>query len=621
MGENDRFMKVLLTAVNAKYIHSNLAVYSLKAYASRFGEQIEVAEFTINQYGDYILQEIYKKKPDILAFSCYIWNIRLILDVLENVRQVLPETKIWLGGPEVSYDSEQFLAEHPEVTGIMTGEGERPFLALMEYYLEGKGSLDCIPGIVWREGFSENDGNSGPGAGMADGADVPVNEESTMAGVAERLQNGDAGNGQIRRNLSDTEYLPMDEIPFIYENLDRFSNKILYYESSRGCPFSCSYCLSSIDKRVRFRSLELVQRELQFFLDHRVPQVKFVDRTFNCNHKHALEIWQYILEHDNGVTNFHFEVEADLLTEEELKVLAKMRPGLIQLEIGVQSANEKTLEAVHRRTDFARIAEVVKEISSHHNIHQHLDLIAGLPYENYESFGRSFDMVYGLHPQELQLGFLKVLKGAGMQKDAGEYNIQYRRKPVYEVLSTPWLSYEEILKLKSVEEMLEVYYNSQQFAHTIRALEKVFASPFRLYEALAEFQERKGQPGNALSRMQRLEGLRAFAHEADPERAVWYDECLILDLYLRENAKTRPAWAEDPALRREVRTAFYKQEEEGRKYLKAYEGCNWKQLSKMTHLEHFTMEDGAPGEHWVLFDYSQRDPLTYDARHVHLHQM
>lgn len=567
-------MKVLLIAVNAKYIHSNLAVHSLKAYAAGFGTQIEVAEFTINQYEDYILQEIYKKKPDILAFSCYIWNMRLIQDVLGNVHQVLPETKIWLGGPEVSYDCEEFLEKHPEVTGIMTGEGERPFRVLMEYYLNGQGKLEDISGIVWRK-----------------------------------------EDGGIQRGLPQTEYLSMDEIPFIYQDLEAFSNKIIYYESSRGCPFSCSYCLSSIDKRVRFRSLELVQKELQFFLDHQVPQVKFVDRTFNCNHKHALQIWQYIQEHDNGKTNFHFEVEADLLSQEELDVLAGMRPGLIQLEIGVQSTNEKTLDAVHRRTDFGKIAEVVKQIAAGHNIHQHLDLIAGLPHEDYESFGRSFDMVYGLHPQELQLGFLKVLKGAKMKLDAAEYGIQYRKKPVYEVLSTRWLSYEELLKLKAVEEMLEVYYNSQQFAHTIRALETVFASPFRLYEALAEFQERNGQAGNAVSRMQRFEFLRAFAHEVDSERSVWYDECLLMDLYLRENAKTRPAWAEDLAIRKEERIAFYKREEEERKYLKGYEGYNWKQLGKMTHLEHFTMKEGVPENHWVLFDYSQRDPLTYDANY------
>ena len=588
-------MKVLLTAINAKYIHSNLAVYSLKAYASRYADQIELAEFTINQYEDYILQEIYRKKPDILAFSCYIWNMRLVLDVLENVHRVLPETKIWLGGPEASYDGEQLLREHPEITGIMIGEGERTFLSLMEYYLEGRGSLGQIPGIVWRE-------------------DAKHERQQGIEADIEHAEQQCIEVGGVHCTSLPAEYIPLDELPFVYENIEDFGHKIIYYESSRGCPFSCSYCLSSIDKRVRFRSPKLVKRELQFFLDHQVPQVKFVDRTFNCSHKHAMEIWQYILEHDNGITNFHFEIEADLLQEEELELLGKMRPGLVQLEIGVQSTNEKTLEAVHRRTDFQKIGEVVEKIASHHNIHQHLDLIAGLPYEDYESFGHSFDMVYGLHPQELQLGFLKVLKGAAMQTDAEKYGIAYRKKPVYEVLSTRWLSYDEILRLKAVEEMLEVYYNSQQFANTIRALETVFESPFALYEALADFYERKGEPGNAYSRMQRFQMLRMFAHETDPERAKWYDECLVLDLYLRENAKTRPDWAEDASLWKEEKIFFYKREEEERQYLKNYEGYNWKQLGKMTHLEHFTMRDGQPEEYWLLFDYNDRDPLTRDAR-------
>lgn len=584
-------MNILLTAVNAKYIHSNLAVHSLRAYAAAYGDpgykdQIEVAEFTINQYEAVILQEIYRKKPDILAFSCYIWNMRLVLELIEDVRLVLPETKIWLGGPEASYDGEALLRSHPEVDLILVGEGERTFLRLMDYYLGGRGALEQIPGILWRE---------------------------TAEGRREAEAAVGALPGVIRQNRELAEYLPMDELPFVYERPEDFTNKILYYESSRGCPFSCSYCLSSIDKRVRFRSPELVKRELQVFLDHRVPQVKFVDRTFNCDHRHAMEIWRYILEHDNGVTNFHFEIEADLLRPEELELLGRMRPGLVQLEIGVQSANEQTLEAVHRRTDFGKIAEVVKQISARHNIHQHLDLIAGLPYEAYESFRRSFDMVYSLHPQELQLGFLKVLKGSLMEADAEQYGIVYSLRPVYEVLRTRWLSYGEVLRLKAVEEMLEVYYNSQQFSHTIRALEEVFPSPFALYEALADFYERKGTPGSAYSRAQRLEYLREFAHEADPKRGQWYDEQLILDLYLRENAKTRPEWAEDPALYREERAAFYRREEEERRYLKDYEGYNWKQLGKMTHLEHFSLRNGEAGGHWILFDYRNRDPLTKDA--------
>ena len=602
-------MKVLLTAINAKYIHSNLAVYSLKACAARYGEQIELAEFTINQYEDDILQEIYRKKPDILAFSCYIWNMRLVLELMENIRLVLPETKIWLGGPEASYDGEALMEEHPEIDLIMVGEGERTFQALMDYYLGGHGKLEEIEGILWRDDSEE------AAAKETKEAAAEEMEKAALAGTKEAVPAVRSAD-RIRKNRMATEYLSMDELPFVYDEPEKFSNRIIYYESSRGCPFSCSYCLSSIDKRVRFRSADLVKKELQVFLNHRVPQVKFVDRTFNCNHSHAMEIWRYILEHDNGVTNFHFEIEADLLQEEELELLGKMRPGQVQLEIGVQSANEKTLEAVCRRTDFRKIADAVNRIASGGNIHQYLDLIAGLPYEDYESFGRSFDMVYGLHPQELQLGFLKVLKGSAMARDAVRYGILYRKQPVYEVLSTRWLPYGDLLILKAVEEMLEVYYNSGQFTNTMRALEERFPSPFALYEALADFYRRKGSPGNAYSRLQRLEMLRAFAHEADPERDKWVDEQLILDLYLRENAKTRPEWAEDPSLYREERNRFYRREEEERRYLKAYGGYTWKQMGKMTHLEHFTMKNGAPGEHWILFDYRERDPLTRNARTV-----
>lgn len=568
-------MKVLLTAINAKYIHSNLAVYSLKAYAEKYDSQVEIGEFTINQQKDYILQEIYRKKPDLLAFSCYIWNISLVLETAQNLSRILPETKIWLGGPEASYDGEALLEKHPELTGIMTGEGEQVFLELLEHYLEGIRPLEQITGILYR------------------------NRE-----------------GRIICNPASEKYLSMDELPFVYQDMERFANKILYYESSRGCPFSCSYCLSSIDKRVRLRSVSLVKRELQFFLDHQVPQVKFVDRTFNCNHSHAMEIWKYLLEHDNGITNFHFEVEADILTEEELELLGRMRPGLVQLEIGVQSVNSRTLAAVNRRTDFEKIARAVKQIAAHHNIHQHLDLIAGLPFEDLASFRESFNAVYCLRPQELQLGFLKVLKGSAMYRDAGQYGIVSRKQPPYEVLFTPWLSYDEILKLKSVEEMVEVYYNSQQFACTIQALEGFFPSPFELYEALAVFYERKNLSGCSFSRLQRLELLREFAHETAGEEAHWMDELLIRDLYLRENSKTRPEWAENQSRWKKEIADFYQKEEQQPRHLTGYEGYTWKQMMKMTHLEHFSLRNGKEGEHWILFDYSSRDPLSRDARNI-----
>lgn len=573
-------MKALLVAVNAKYIHSNLAVYSLKASAAGCGCQVEIAEFTINQQRDYILQEIYRKKPDLLAFSCYIWNREAVLETAENLSYILPETKIWLGGPEVSWDGREVLLQNPFLTGIMTGEGERSFPELLAHYTRGVRRLEEIPGLIFRD-----------------------------------------PEGNIQSSPAFGEYLSMDGLPFVYEDLEQFSNKIVYYESSRGCPFSCSYCLSSIDKRVRLRSLDLVKRELQHFLDQKVPQVKFVDRTFNCNHRHAMEIWRFLLERDNGITNFHFEIEADILTEEELELLGRMRPGLVQLEIGVQSVNPRTLAAVNRRTDFEKIARAVERIASGRNIHQHLDLIAGLPFEDLESFRRSFDAVYRLHPQELQLGFLKVLKGSAMYEDAKRYGIVSRKKPPYEVLFTPWLSYEDLLLLKGVEEMLEVYYNSGQFACAIRALEAYFPSPFGLYEALAEFYRRKGLSGYSFSRLQRLEILREFAHETAPDQKETLDECLVKDLYLRENAKTRPEWAPDLSGWKKQIVSFYQKEERERRYLPEYENYGWKALMKMTHLEYFSRNTGAvrhePEEDcWMLFDYARRDPLNRNARVV-----
>ncbi|HIV11553.1 MAG TPA: DUF4080 domain-containing protein, partial [Candidatus Pullilachnospira stercoravium] len=425
-------MKFLLVAINAKYIHSNPAVYSLRAYAGEYGEQISLAEYTINQSIDVMLKGIFRRKPEVLCISCYIWNISIARELAEEVHRVLPDTKIWLGGPEVSYDAKQVLERNPQITGVMMGEGEETFLELVRHYAVGAPGISEIRGIAWRggDGLIRDNGFRGP--------------------------------------------VDLDTVPFIYQDLSGFENRILYYESSRGCPFSCSYCLSSIDRKLRFRSMELVKRELQFFLDHKVPQVKFVDRTFNCSHQRALEIWRYLTEHDNGVTNFHFEIAADLLNEEELELIASMRPGMIQLEIGVQSTNPEVIREIRRKMDFDRVARVVRRLSENHNVHLHLDLIAGLPLEDFTSFGRSFDQVYALRPQQLQLGFLKVLKGAYMYEMAADYGCVYRKKEPYEVLFTRWISFEEILRLKQTEEMVEVYYNSGQFARTVEEAEKYF---------------------------------------------------------------------------------------------------------------------------------------------------
>lgn len=541
-------MKILLAACNAKYIHSNLAVYDLKAYSSDYDEHVILREYTINQLKDEILKDIYSSGADVVCFSCYIWNISFVRELIRDLVKILPKTAFWAGGPEVSYDAEKFLTEMPEMTGVMVGEGEKTFHDLLEFYIDGKDSLEEISGIAYRTGDKI-------------------------------IHNG-------WRELMD-----LSAIPFVYEHLEKFENRIIYYESSRGCPFSCSYCLSSIDKKLRFRDLELVKKELQFFLDHRVPQVKFVDRTFNCKHEHAMTIWKYILEHDNGVTNFHFEISADLLREEEMELMSQMRPGLIQLEIGVQSTNPETIRAIHRHMDLKKLEHCVNRVHSFRNIHQHLDLIAGLPYEDYDTFHQSFNDVYQMKPDQLQLGFLKVLKGSLMQKEAEVYGIVYKEKEPYEVLSTNWLTYGEVLKLKMVESMVEVYYNSGQFWHTLEYLVPFEKDAFTFYEKLGSFYEKKGYSEISHSRMRRYEILLEYLQEETDVPTEVAAQKMLYDLYLREKLKKRPVFAPDQ---------------------KQYETAVWNyrknnQVSKTAHIEVF--ENGTV----ILFDYEKRDPLSNNA--------
>lgn len=556
-------MKVLLTAVNAKYIHSNLAVYDLRAYAAEYRDEIEIAEYTINQTIDDILADLYMKKPDVLCFSCYLWNILYVKQLFTEICKVLPDVKIWLGGPEVSYNAAELLEEYPRINGVMCGEGEETFLELMRYYHGRIGDLREIDGITYREG------------------------------------------GRIHANPMRAA-IDLSSVPFVYEDMEDFKNKIIYYETSRGCPFSCSYCLSSIDKCLRFRNLDMVKRELQFFLDHEVPQVKFVDRTFNCRHDHAMAIWTYLAEHDRGKTNFHFEVAADLLNEEELTLIRSMRPGLIQLEIGIQSTNPDTIREIRRTMRFEEVERIVRRVQEGKNVHQHLDLIAGLPYENYERFGQSFREVYALHPEQLQLGFLKVLKGSHMHEMAEEYGLVCQTRPPFEVLSTKWLSYGEIIRLKGVEEMVEVYYNSGQFVNTIRLMEETFTDTFAMYEALSGYYETHNLNLLNHSRITRYEILYAFLAENDSGRVENYRQMLILDLYLRDNVKKRPEFAEEINLDKAQASAFYEKEAQEYRYLKGYESFDKRQLRKMTHLERI---DGK----LLLFDYRNRDILTNQA--------
>ena len=569
-------MKILLVAINAKYIHSNLAVYCLKAYAEKnmpqdVNVQIELAEYTINQNRDEILKDIYRRQAEMICFSCYIWNLDYVESMIRDVKKVMKDVIIWAGGPEVSYDSRETLGRLPELTGVMKGEGEKTFAKLCEVY--GKRSetselsLEQIDGITFR---------------CPDGT------------ICERPW-------RVPLDLS--------EVPFVYHDMKKFENKIIYYETSRGCPFSCSYCLSSIDKRLRFRSLDLVFGELQFFLDHKVPQVKFVDRTFNCKHDHAMAIWKYIHEHDNGITNFHFEVAADLLNDEEIRLIRQMRPGLIQLEIGVQSTNTDTIREIRRTMRLEEVREHVARIKEKGNIHQHLDLIAGLPYEDIKSFRKSFDDVYSMRPDQLQLGFLKVLKGSHMQEMQQVYELRYKDEPPYEVLSTKWLPYSDVIELKGIEEMVEIYYNSGQFTHVVEALVENYASAYQMYQDLWRYYEEHDYMGIQHRRSARYEIVLDFVKEKYPEQADVMRELLTYDYYLRENAKSRPEFAGEDATDKRFVRAFYEEEEKERKHLPGYEQFDRNQMRKMTHLEYFPHMGKM-----LLFDYKFRNPLNQEAR-------
>lgn len=571
-------MKILLGAVNAKYIHSNPAVYSLRAYAIETGrckkEEIQVAEYTINHRLEDIRSDLFRRSPQFVGFSCYIWNISLIRSLIPDLVRILPGVPIWLGGPEVSFDCGEILRTMPQVKGIMRGEGEETFASLAQLYEETKMApsdlqLSAIDGISFR------------------GEDGEIIE------------------------TPDREPLALDRIPFYYKDIppEQMEHRIVYYESSRGCPFSCAYCLSSVEKGLRFRSLSKVLEELDYFLEQKVPQVKFIDRTFNCKKSHAMAIWNHILEKDRGITNFHFEIAADLLDEEELELLGQMRPGLVQLEIGVQSTNPETLKAIHRPTDLKKIGCTTARINEGKNIHQHLDLIAGLPFEDFASFQNSFNQVYAMRPEQLQLGFLKVLNGSPMEAMANGYGIVSSPNPPYEVLFTPWLSYKEVLALKGVEEMVEIHYNSRQFVTAMSLLEREFASPYEMFEALARYYEREGLDRLSHSRMARFEILWNFISGLGlgAETMEEYRDALMTDLYLRENAKSRPSFARAPSYARQQAVRLLNGREENPPVLMEYRQMDSGQRARLFHLEE--MRDGS----LLLFDYRRRDPLSYNA--------
>ncbi|MDE7326668.1 MAG: B12-binding domain-containing radical SAM protein [Lachnospiraceae bacterium] len=579
----ERIRGILLLGINAKYIHTNLALYSLRQYAVQaagergdfYREHIFLREYTINHRVEEILRGIYKVRPRVLCISCYLWNIRMVKELVEDYKKIDPDVHIYLGGPEVSYDATKCLATLPAVNGVMVGEGEGTFYELARAYLEG----DALVGGEFQAGVE-------------------------IRSLVYRGKEGGIHTNPIR------EMLNFSSIPFPYADcLDfaDFTHKIIYYETSRGCPFSCCYCLSSVEKSLRLRDLSLVEGELKAFLDARVAQVKFVDRTFNCNRAHAMHIWNYLLEHDNGVTNFHFEIAADLLDEEQIALLGRMRPGLIQLEIGVQSTNPRTLAAIFRRTDLKKVAEYVGRVQKPRNIHQHLDLIAGLPYEDYTSFGKSFDDVYHMKPDQLQLGFLKILKGSAMAAMVEEHGILFGSKPPYEVLCTKYLPYSDVLRLKDIEDMVEVYYNSGQFVCSLPYLSTQFKSPFSMFEELALFYREEGLFDVKHSRLSRYEILYRFAQgkTAFGDFLPCFAECLLFDYYSREKPKAQPSFARakdcDKRQRREIFVAFGIEGEQAARCYVAYFCYDMEAAG-----EGRTVRCGAD----YLFDYTVGDPLT-----------
>ena len=652
-------MRFLLCGINAKYIHSNLAIFSLKAYADRKkipGAEIILKEYTINNYVEDILQDLYEEKADVVIFSCYIWNISFVRELAAELKKVSPDVKIWAGGPEVSYAANKFLMENPTFDLIMQGEGEEVFSELIRLTVEEKcrikdvykqsESKKVLSGIVEKRYSIERKQAVKEEKDIEDkhfaGEDnvyptnyIDMSKLQKLQGIAVWDFSGEAALGNAESNIGNktkiintgfATLMNMDTIPFVYEDFHLFEHKILYYETSRGCPFCCSYCLSSVDKTVRFRSLPIVKKELDAFLEAKVPQVKFVDRTFNCNRQRAIDIWSYLVEHDNGITNFHFEISSDLLGEEELELFAKMRPGLIQLEIGVQSTNGETVDAIHRHMDLDKLFHYVDSVHELGNIHQHLDLIAGLPYENYERFGCSFDDLYAHEPDQLQLGFLKVLKGTMMEEEVKKYSILYRNQPPYEVLGSKWLSYDEIILLKGVEELVELYYNSGQYTLTLKYAVPFFESPFRFYEMFSAWYRGKGYHKLNHNRLEKYNILREFLREhIDENEWDTLDEIMLYDMYLRENVKGRPAWAKDTAQYKKEWKALYREQGEKLFPEDVQAGIyDSKRAANQSHIEVFEInikkfeQSGQVEKKQVfcLFDYSRRNPLNRAARTV-----
>ena len=542
-------MKILLTTLNSKFIHTNLAIRYIKESIKDLID-VDLREYTINNQLDYILKDIYLKDYDAVFFSTYIWNVYDIVKICENLKKVKPNLIIGLGGPEVSYDSEESMEKYQFVDYILRDEGEMVMRDLVKHF-RGEMSIEDVDGITYRQ------------------------------------------DGKIIRNKTRELLKDLDLIPSPYENLDvkEYENRIVYYETSRGCPFNCQYCLSSAIKGLRYFSIDRVKRDLKNLIDARVSQIKFIDRTFNANKKFAKEIMEFLMENDNGYTTYHFEVTAHLLDDDMLEFLKDCKEGLFQFEIGVQTTNQEALDAVGRRDDFEKLSYVVKTIESYQNIHQHLDLIAGLPYEGYDSFEKSFNDVFGLQIEQLQLGFLKMIKGTGMRARAEEFEYEYKDYAPYEVLSNKFISYDEILKLKDIEDILERYYNSNNFSLSVKyIIENYYSeSAFKFFEEFATYFDEMGYFHLAQGKNQLYSILLDFYKEKIGENYDLFMEILKYDYVSLGKISSVPnifAKVEVDNLKPRVHE-FLHDRENLEKYLPKHVDTPTKYILKYVHFETF----------------------------------
>ncbi len=579
-------MRTVIVSLNSKYIHSSLAAWYLKAACdSRCGEVI-VFESTINEHPDRIMSAVYGYKPDVIAFSCYIWNIEMVLELAENLKKVLDNPVIILGGPEVSFDSADILDRYPFVDFILSGEGEISFPRLLVMLQGGRGNFDDIEGLNRREN----------GKVISDGRYAVV------------------------KNLS--------EIPSPYsdEMLENVKDRIVYYESSRGCPFSCSYCMSSILSGVRYFPLERVYADLEKLVSHGVRQIKFVDRTFNCNPARACEIFKHIMTRFgdlNRSVNFHFEAAADLFSDEMLELLAEAPEGLIQFEIGIQSTNTATLEAVSRKSDLGKAFENIRKLLERNNIHIHLDLIAGLPHENPGLFRKSFNEVYGMFPHHFQLGFLKLLKGSEIRKQAREHGYRFKSRPPYEVLENNYMRYGDIVELKQIEELVERYHNSGKFRHTLSYLfaaglghgDGSLVPPYEFYRELAQYCARNGFLDRAVSARELYGIMLDFAKDTGRYDVRVLNELLKLDFLSSDRSRSLPPGIE--RIHRDFFGAACRKFLENRdnlaRFLPALADLSTGEILKRVHFEIFQFK-GKPSVY--LFDYENRSRVTGLYRYV-----